>query len=410
MTGRAMKTARRAALTAAAALLLAAFGATVSRAESVFGLYLMGERVDAGDARASALGGFVQTLDDSLGVLQYNPAAVAWSKRVAFGVAGYFTSNLNQTDGLEERVNATKLSNLAVAFPVYRKRLTASIGFRGRYDPDGSFQVDRETSEGDPYRDVYERSGGLFTVPITLAWDAGNYAKVGAFYSIERGTIESRWLIDFEGSNADAVSTQEARLTGHGIGAGFVTRPIPKLSLGLTYEAAIDYDVEVTETHTSSSADTAYNGSAELPARMTVSATWRLATGFILYAGGSVCDFRDFEGLALPKGRLAREEIAAIGLEYRFAGPRIPVRASFRYEQLPYTLPDGEEIKRIAFTVGTGLVMRGGRGKVDTGLQFASTGSVDTNQFADRSVRVYLSITGSEDWTRARDRRYQGSK
>ena len=85
------------------------------------------------------------------------------------------------------------------------------------------------------------------------------------------------------------------------------------------------------------------------------------------------------------------------------------MRASFRYEQLPYTLPDGEEITRMAFTVGTGLIMRGGRGKVDTGLQFATTGSVDTNQYADRSVRVYLSITGSEDWKRARDRRYQGS-
>jgi hypothetical protein len=393
----------------AAALAIALGAATVARAESVFGLYLLGERVDAGDARASALGGFVQILDDSLGVLQYNPAAVAWSKRVAFGVAGYFTSDLNQAVGYEERVNATKLSNLTVAFPVYKKLLTGSIGFRGRYDPDGSFQIARETSEGDPYRDFYERSGGLFTVPFTLAFDAGKYAKVGAFYSIERGTLDTRWVIDFEGSNADAVSTQEQRLTGHGIGAGFVARPIPKLSLGLTWEAAIDYDVEVTETHTSSSADTAYESGAELPSRMTLSATWRIATGFVVYAGGSVCDFRDFEGLAFPKERLAREEIAAIGLEYRFSGPRIPVRASFRYEQLPYTLPDGEEITRMAFTVGTGLIMRGGRGKVDTGLQFATTGSVDTNQYADRSVRVYLSITGSEDWKRARDRRYQGS-
>jgi len=114
------------------------------------GLYLLGERVDAGDARASALGGFVQTLDDSLGVLQYNPAAVAWSKRVAFGVAGYFTSDLNQTVGYEERVKRHQALQPDGGVPVYKKLLTGSIGFRGRYDPDGSFQIARETSEGDP--------------------------------------------------------------------------------------------------------------------------------------------------------------------------------------------------------------------------------------------------------------------
>jgi hypothetical protein len=49
--------------------------------------------------------------------------------------------------------------------------------------------------------------------------------------------------------------------------------------------------------------------------------------------------------------------------------------------------------------------MRGGRGKLDLALQFANTGSVGTNTFADRSIRFYLSISGSEDWKRQRDRK-----
>jgi hypothetical protein len=386
---------------------LAALAPALSRAESIFGLHLLGERFDVGDARVAALGGFVQTLDDSLGVLQYNPAAVAWSKRVSFGVAGYFTSDANRSADVEERVNATKLTSFSFAFPVYHQRVTAAIGYRGRYDPDGGFRVEGETSEGDAYADVFERSGGLFAVPITLAVDAGNYAKLGFFYSIERGTIESRWVTDFEEDNADAFSTQERTFTGHGLGAGFVTRPVPRFSLGLTYEAEIDYDVEVAETYTNAGNNQQYNETATLPARMTLSASYRVARGFVVYAGGSVCDFRDFEGLAFPAERLAREEIAALGLEYRFRGVRLPVRASCSYEQLPYLLPEGEKITRLAFTLGTGLLLKGGRGKVDTALQFGSTGSTDTNQYADRSVRVYVSITGSEDWKRARETREQ---
>jgi hypothetical protein len=396
---------RRALPCACAAGLLVIAAAPGARADSVFALNLLGERVDVGDARVAALGGFVQTVDDSLGVLQYNPATLAWMKRFSFGAAGYFTSDKNKTEDLDQRSNSTTFTHLLFAFPVFRQRVTAGFGFRGRYDPDGEFVVPGGTSEGEAFNDAYERSGGLFAVPITLAVDAGHYAKVGAFFSLERGKIEDTWVKDFEGTNADAVSDRERVFSGRCIGAGFVSRPIPRLSIGLTYESEIDYDVDVNERYTSSVADTSYTESATLPARMTVSAAFRASRDLTLYAGGSLCDFRDFEGLDFPADRLAQEETAAIGLEYRLGRARIPVRASFRYEQLPYTLPNGEEITKFAFTLGTGRLMKRGRGKVDLALQFADTGSVDKNTYSDRSVRFYLSISGSEDWKRARDRR-----
>jgi opacity protein-like surface antigen len=382
-------------------LLVVAGGA---RAESIFGLNLLGERVDVGDARVSALGGFVQILDDSLGVLQYNPAALAWSKRVSFGVAGCFTSDVNKSAELEQRVNGTKFTNFAFAFPVFRNRVTAGFGFRGRYDPDGTFTLPKVTSEGEDYSEIYERSGGLFAVPLTLAVDAGNYAKIGVFYSIERGTIEDRWTTDFPGSGADATSLQERTFTGHALGAGFMTRPTPRLSVGLTYESQIDYDVDVKQTFTNTTADTSFAESATLPARMTASVTFRAARGFVIYLGGSVCDFTRFEGINFPSERLVKEEIAALGLEYKFSSG-LPLRAAFHYEQLPYTMPNGEQIKKMGFTFGSGILMKRGRGKVDAALQFATTGSVDTNTYQDRSVRFYFSITGSEDWKRAREGR-----
>jgi hypothetical protein len=390
---------------AALAVALVAAAANPARADSIFGLNLLGERVDVGDARVNALGGFVQTADDSLGVLQYNPAALAWMKRFSFGASGYFTGDKNKSEELEQRNNSMTFSQFIFAFPVYHDRVTASFGFRGRYDPDGEFVLQEQTSEGVPYADRYERSGGLFAVPITVAFDAGNYAKIGAFFSLERGKIEEDWFTDFESPNADAVSTRERIFKGHGLGAGFVSRPIPRLSIGLTYESQIDYDVEVTEKHTNSVADTAGTESAVLPARMTLSASCRVTGDMTMFVGGSVCDFRDFEGINFPSDRLVQEQVASVGIEYRIGAGRVPLRGSFTYEQLPYETPDGQAIKRYAFALGSGRLMKRARGKVDVALLFANTGAVDTNTYSDRSVRFYLSISGSEDWKRAGARR-----
>jgi hypothetical protein len=390
------------------ALLLGAVVAlsTAARAESIFGLNLLGERFETGDARIAALGGFVQMSDDSLGVLQYNPAMVAWCKRVTFGAAGYVTTDRNKSATLDEKTVRTKFSTFAFGFPLFRKRLSMSFGYRGRYDPDGSFRETLTTDTGQAYVSIYNRSGGLWSVPFTLAFDAGKYAKIGAYYSIENGTLEDQWVVDFQGaSTTDATSTRTRSLSGHGWGAGAAVRPIPKLSLGVAYEAAINYDTAVKERYTNAAANASYNETTTLPERWTASATFRVSPGFVVHAGGAMSDFTRFSGLAFPVDQLTREEIASLGVEYA-RGRSIPLRLSVTYEQLPYTLPDTQKITKMGFAIGTGLLFKSGRGKIDTALQFAKTGSVSTNDYQDKSVRFYLSITGSEEWKRKRETRY----
>ncbi len=398
---------KRTARILAVCCICAAGAAGSAGAESIFGINHVGERFDTGDARATALGGFVQLLDDSLGVLQYNPATLSWAKRVTFGVAGYVTGNNNKSDQFQERTVATKISGATFAFPIFRRRVTGSFGYRGRYDPDGSFSVPRRTSEGDAYTDRYDRSGSLWTVPFAVAVDLGPRAEIGGHYSMERGAISSRWVTDFSGaSTADAVSIEEREFTGHGWGAGAVVRPAERVSLGFTYEAEIEYDSEVIESYTNSNANTSYSDTMTLPDRWTASATVRAPAGITVFAGASVSDFEKFSGLAFPSARLAREEVASLGLEYRPGDSRFPVRTSVRFEQLPYTLPDGENIRKVAFTLGTGLLLRNRTGKLDVALQFGKTGSVDTNTFEDSFVRFFMSVTGSEEWKRKRGSRY----
>jgi len=142
------------------------------------------------------------------------------------------------------------------------------------------------------------------------------------------------------------------------------------------------------------------------PDRWTASVTWRIVRGLTVYGGASMSDFTKFEGLDFPSDRLAHERVASVGLEYRIHGTRFPIRASARFEKLPYTMPDGEEISRVAFALGSGLLFRTGKGKLDATLQFGQVGSVDTNTYEDKQVRFYISITGSEAWSTKREGRY----
>jgi len=381
-------------------------GASVSaRAESVFGLYFLGERVETGGARTGALGGFVQMVDDTLGILQYNPATMAWAKRVTFGVAGYFTSNQGTGEGIERTANATKVSMFAFAFPVYKKRVSLGFAFRGRYDPDGEFRVEQTTPEGDLYADDYVRSGGLWSVPFTIAVDVSPRIKVGGFVSLERGHIDDLWTVNFqESDNADAGSQQTRTASGTGYGAGVALRPHNSVSLGATFETDINYDVDLAVRNTSESANRDSTETATLPARVTLSAIWRVSRQVNLYGGYSSSDFGKFEGFDFDQDRLVREEVVALGAEYR-RGPNWPIRVSARYETLPYTMPADQEISGVAFGLGTGLLFRSGRGKLDVALQFGKMGSADSNGYSDRSVRFMMSITGSEEWRSKREDR-----
>ncbi len=377
-----------------------------SRAESVFGLNLLGERMYVGDARGAALGGFVQILDDSLAVLQYNPAAVSWCGKVTFGVSGYVTRDKNRSADASEKTVSTKLTGFMFALPLYRKSLSFALGYRGRYDPDGNFSVRHETSEGEVYFDRFERSGGLWSVPFILAARVGNSVRIGGYYSLERGHITNRWAVDFQGpSTADALSTQENEFSASGWGGGVMLRPVPRVSLGVTYDAAIDYDVATKELFTNTSANTAYDQPVSLPARWTGSLAVRLGK-FTAHVGGAVSDFTKFRGLAFPVERLAKEQVASAGVEYSHSPGALPIRVSATLEQLPYTMPDGENIRRVAFSLGTGLLFKSRTGKLDTALQFGKTGSVGTNGYDDQFVRFFLSITGSEEWKRRRETRY----
>jgi len=375
-------------------------------AQSVFNLSLFGQRMESGDVRAVALGGPVQLVADSLGVSQFNPALIAYAKRVTFGANVYSSLDINKSAEGNDKEGSLRFSSLTFAFRGISRRLTLAVGYRARFDPSGGFSTTKVSAADEEYREVFERSGGLLSFPFSAAVDLGSRAKVGGFVSLETGRITNRWETSFTTlRNIDAFSDQERTMSGTGWGLGVEVSLAENLSLGATYEGEITYDTDIVETHTNASNDRTATEDGLLPERWTASLRWTISQRVTAYAGGAYSDMTKVRGMAFPVDRLHDETRVSLGFEVLRVMGSLPVRLSSSWEEFPYTLPDAAVVTRIAGTIGTGWNFRRGAGKLDVALQFVRTGSIGSNGLQNRSVRLYVGIGGAETWSHRRQRR-----
>jgi hypothetical protein len=178
------------------------------------------------------------------------------------------------------------------------------------------------------------------------------------------------------------------------------------VSLGVTYDGAVDYETDIVEKHTNPASDNTVTDTIKLPGRWTFQGAWRFHRMFSLYGSYSSRDFTTFEGTSFPKDRLYKEETVGAGLEFhrgvRIGRTRIPLRVGATWTGLPYDYPAGQKITGLLFELGLGLKLKSGKGKIDIAFQGGTTGNVSTNGIEDRVFRVYLGLTGAEVWRRHR--------
>lgn len=387
---------------ALALVLLSAASATDAGATSVYSMFLLGEPIESGEVRAISMGGSTQILDDSLGVVQLNPALLSRVPRVTIGATQYLAVDEGRNSEYAERDVSFTFSSFRAVFPVARI-FRFGIGYTGRYEPGSGFTVSGETEGGDEYTQRFEKSGGLYSVPLTVAFDLTRFVSLGLTYSFEQGTIENQWTIVFrERGFAPGAGLQKEDLSGRGLAAGVVLRPFGALMLGGMYEEAIDYDAEIAERYSASSLDTSYTATLTLPRRVVLGATVRLWGSFIVAASGSWRDFGEIEGQGFSSSGLAAEQSLSLGAEwirgFSVGGIRFPLRWGFKYDKLPFEYPAGEKVERYLASIGTGVRVRGGKGKLDIGIQAGRAGSLGSNGIEDRLVRIYLGIAGGEEW------------
>ncbi len=388
------------------AVVLTVAAAGVAGAQSVFNLNLFGQRVETGDVRAVALGGSVQLLADTLGVSQFNPALLAYAKRVTFGANVYTGVDINKSAAGSDQEGSLRFSSLTFAFRGISRRLTLAVGYRARFDPSGGFSTPFVDDTGAEYREVFERSGGLQSFPLSAGVEVGDRVKVGGFFSLETGRITNRWETNYVlFSSIDAFSEQERTMSGKGWGFGVEVSPLKNLAVGATYEGEITYDTDVVETFSNANSNRTYPEDGVLPERWTASLRWIMGPRVTAYAGGAYSDMTQVRGMAFPPERLSEETRVSLGFEVLRVLGSLPLRFSSSWEEFPYTVPNAAAVTRIAGTVGTGWKFRGERGKLDVALQFVRTGSIGSNGLQNRAVRFYVGIGGAETWSHTRERK-----
>jgi len=383
-------------------VILSAAMAADAGATSVYSMFLLGEPIESGEVRSISLGGSTQIVDDSLGVVQLNPALLSRVPRVSIGATQYLAVDEGRNSEYTERDISFTFSSFRAVFPI-AGLFRFAVGYTGRYEPGSGFTLRGETEGGDEYSQRFEKSGGLYSVPLTVAFDLTRFASFGLTFSFEQGTIENQWIIVFdEFGFTSGAGIQKEDLSGHGLAAGVLLRPFGGLVLGGMYEDAIEYDALISERYSTSSLDTAYTANLTLPRRVVLGATARLGNDFIVLASGSWRDFGAVEGQAIPEGGLGAEQSVSVGAEWlrgvRVGGIRFPLRWGFKYEQAPFEYPAGEKVEKFLVTIGTGVRVRGGKGKLDIGIQGGRAGSLGANGIEDRLVRLYIGIAGGEEW------------
>jgi hypothetical protein len=373
---------------------------------------MLGERIESGDIRAVTLGGSMQMFIDSLGVLQQNTALLAKIPRVTIGANQYVAIDEGRSNEYSERDISAVFSGFKLVFPtLVGVRLAA--GYVGRFTPDGGFAINDVSSGGDAYSTTYRRSGSLFSLPISLAFDVTRFASIGLTYSFEQGTVEDRYDILFDNrSFSPGVGLKKEDLSGHGFGGGLAFYPLSGLVVGFSYDSKIDYDGEAYEKYTQAGLDTSYATSVTIPERYSLGASWLFGDDYLLLASAAWSDFTKFRGLAFPTDRLLKERDFAVGFEYvrglRIRSLRLPIRLSLSYHELPFAYPgdpvndpdNQRQVTSYLVGFGTGFEIGSGRGKIDLGILVGRQGSIAENGIEDRLVRVYLGLSGSEVWKR----------
>jgi len=370
----------------------------------VFSLNFLGERLEAGEVRAIALGGDFQILGDSTEVLGANPAATALCPKVTLGGSQWVGVYWSKSDQFREKDVDVKYPAFAAAFPLHRG-LVLSLGYRARYDPDASFTNEKVDAAGETYRETFATSGGLYSVPLALGVRPFRYLALGASFDLERGSLEDSWQISFPGAQASpGGGSQRVEVSGTGFTVGALLFPGPGLVLSAFYDSRVEYELAVSETYTQSSLDTLYSGRAELPPRVGGALAWRVSDTWSLHLGGFRRDFQGIGGWGFDPGQLGVEEGYALGVAHRLGGGK-DLRLSLSVGKLPYRYPPGQDIWEYALGLGTGFEIAHGSGRIDLALRAGKRGSLADNRLEERYLKLFVGVTGGEVWKRKRVRR-----
>ncbi len=340
-------------------VLVAASGARRAEAQaSVYGVLGIGIPGRASSVRSRALGGAVDLVDPGSAA---NPASIALSNRLSVSGMSETTNRKFTAGGVSsDNLRDTRFPFAQISGPIQGSPLSFGVSYSVYAERSYDIAMVDTLTIRDGEVEVSDRlksDGGIADVRAAVAWMFGPRLQVGAGVHILSGSTRERLERQFSDPlYVDLVQTGDVDYTGWALSVGAVVTPSSRLRVGaavrrdsrLNVSDALLPALEVQLPWTFSA------GVTFVPARLLrISAsaqrrTWSAARDDVpQWLTLSVYDTWEF-GTGLELG----------GPEA--GGAPFPVRAGFRYVQLPFS-PVDDQPREIGVSLGSGVLFAGNR-------------------------------------------------
>lgn len=391
------------------ALAVVAAHAPAQAQESVFSLQFLGMSEETGDVRARGMGVLGIGLPDAEGAITLNPAGHAALPRMTLSVMGLGGSRSSREPGQSVRRGVARFPHQRFALPV-PGHVVLTAGFVGTRNFGSDFQLNRRSIDGVGYRQEFERSGTLYTMPVGVSRAFGSHVQLGATLDFTLGTVDEAWT-----STGDSLVAFRTRrrdtFSGQGVTVGLLVSPYRWLHVGATASPSVHLD-RSERTTIEDPRITGGNGtfrdatiltSVQFPATLRGGAAVDLGTHWTASADAMRRDWADYDGRLYGAESVGLESRFAGGVEYRPMRRPWWGRMAYRAGVSRLTWPQrvgGNPLHEAALHVGTGLDLRGGMGRLDLGFEYARIGSIERNGREESQVRFLLGFSGQESWKR----------
>jgi len=388
---------------------LAAWVAPVRAQESFFSLQFLGISEETSDARARAMGVLGVGLGDTQTAATLNPASFGLLDRMTLSlVAGASVHTARDATLENQRTDAT-FPHIRAALPL-PGRLVFSIGFVGLRNYRSEFVLPRQSVGPYTYRDNFDRSGTLYTVPLGLSRIVTSRLWVGATADFVLGTVDEAWT-----TNGDSLLALRTRrrdgMNGTSVSLGALVDPPRWLRLGVSWSSPSTLDVESRTTIEDARVggagaplrdDTALL-TARYPGTFRGGASAHFGKKLVLTGDYLYRDWKDWDGRLYAAAATTTESRVGGGFEiYPHRSPRwrkFGYRFGVSQETWPYKL-GGADITQTTIHFGSGFQLRGGAGRLDMAVERSWIGDLATNGYEENRWAFVFSVTGQETWRR----------
>ena len=329
--------------------------------QSLFGVRGLGVPVDPIDPRARALGSIGTGLL-GLNMSMVNPADLAGIRRrgVTATLQPFFGSD--ELDGRDDDVEATRFPLIQMIYPV-RTRLVLALGYGGFLEHSWSVLANRDILVGADTvatQELVRADGAVAQVRLSAGYDLTPSIALGAAFGVYTGNLERELTRTFSDSaNALLSFTRISFFDYSGlsgtIGARFDPGNRTRVAAALTWSTDLDAEPE-----SNLSAGRSY----DMPLRFSLGASRLLGSRLLASAGAQYTGWSTSTNFSTPgspddlnvRGRAVWEFGGGLEWEGLRTTRRVfPLRAGYRYAQLPFALEGDDAANEWAASVGLGL-------------------------------------------------------